>query len=63
MNNLFKERLNEIIKESGATQSKIVKTTKINKGALSCYLKGLYSPKIWTNLKNLLNSFHLYFHH
>ena len=45
MNNLFKERLNEIIKESGATQSKIVKTTKINKGALSCYLKGLYSPK------------------
>ena len=45
MESTFKERLNEIMKENNISQSKIVQYTKINKGALSCYLKGLYNPK------------------
>ncbi len=45
MNKSFKERLNELMKETGISQSSIVHKTKINKGALSCYLKGMYNPK------------------
>ena len=41
----FKDRFNLAFKERGLKQSQISQRTGIDRGSLSCYLKGRYEPK------------------
>lgn len=54
--NIFKDRLNELLEEKNISQSELAEKTNISQGAISQYLMGTYKPK-YDKIKILANFF------